>query len=90
MSLKFITVSSGYGANTKEPYVEIEWAEDQKTQISPEETRDLALNLLQAAEASLSDALFVEWLKDEMDVGLDGAAQLLVMLRKRREERYES
>ena len=59
---KTINVTSGYGGNTHQPFVEIKTNKlKEPLQISPEEARDLAANLLQAAEAAEQDAFIVEF-----------------------------
>ena len=50
MKLNVINVTSGYGGNTRQPFVEIKAKQiKEPMQLLPEEARDLALNLLQAA-----------------------------------------
>ena len=57
-----INVTSGYGFNTRQPFVEIKTDKlKAPLQLSPEEARDLALNLLEAAEASEQDAFIFEF-----------------------------
>jgi len=57
-----IMVTSGYGGNTRQPFVEIKTDKlKAPLQLSPEEARDLALNLLQAAEAAEQDAFIFEF-----------------------------
>lgn len=57
-----IKVTSGYGGNTRVPFVEINMELLNKPmQLSPEEARDLAGNLLQAAEAAEQDAFIFEF-----------------------------
>lgn len=57
-----IKVTSGYGGNTRQPFVAIETDKlKEPLQLSPEEARDLAQNLLQCAEASEQDAFIVEF-----------------------------
>ena len=59
---KMINVTSGYGGNTRQPFVEIKTDKlKEPLQISPEEARDLAANLLQAAEAAEQDAFIFEF-----------------------------
>jgi len=59
---KTINVTSGYGGNTHQPFVEIKTDKlKEPLQISPEEARDLAANLLQAAEAADQDAFIFEF-----------------------------
>lgn len=79
-----INVSSGYGANTKEPYVQILWGNKQ-LQMSPENARDLAMNLLQAAEAAYSDAYIFEFAKGFLKGGHELTAVMLGEFRKWRE-----
>lgn len=57
-----INVSSGYGFNTRQPFVEIKAKQiKEPMQLLPEEARDLALNLLGAAEAAEQDAFIFEF-----------------------------
>lgn len=67
---KMINVTSGYGGNTRQPFVEIK-AEKLKEpmQLSPEEARDLAANLLQAAEAAEQDAFIFEFHSEFVEEG---------------------
>lgn len=59
---KVINVSSGYGGNTRQPFVTIETEKLIKPlQLYPEEARDLARNLLEAAEAAEQDAFIFEF-----------------------------
>ncbi len=57
-----INVTSGYGGNTRQPFVEIKTDKlKEPLQLSPEEARDLARNLLEASEASEQDAFIFEF-----------------------------
>ena len=70
---KVIRVESGYGGNTRQPFVEIK--DDrlkEPLQLFPEEARDLALNLLEAAEASEQDAFIFEFFSNIMGGGEKG------------------
>lgn len=60
---KTIMVTSGYGGNTRQPFVQIEmeYPKDHPLQLEPNEARDLAANLLQAAEAAEQDAFIFEF-----------------------------
>jgi hypothetical protein len=80
------TVTTGYGANSKEPYVEVQ-APQLRVQMSPENARDLAMNLLQAAEAAYSDAFLVEFLIDATGASIPEAAALLGEFRAWREQK---
>ena len=56
-------------------------------QLTPEETREHALGLLNAAEAALSDAYLVSWVKEHVGAGEVEAAGLLADFRRWREKR---
>lgn len=80
------SVSSGYGGNTHEPFVEIVVeAKGFRTQMSPENARELAHNLLQAAEAAYSDAFIVEFMRDGIGAGEEIATVALIEFRKWRQ-----
>lgn len=73
MKFDKILINSGYGKNTRQPFVQMS-TDKWMVQISPEEARDLAGNLLQAAEAAEQDAFLFEFtmdtFKDEHAAGL--------------------
>lgn len=82
-----IGITSGFGHNTQRPFVQvlIERA-DWMTQMSPAEARELAFNLLRAADGAESDGFFVTFL--QKTVGMDdmrAIAGLLVEFREYRE-----
>lgn len=58
-------------------------------QLSPDEARDLALNLLEGAEASLGDGFVMDFFTREMDLTLEEAAPLMLKLRGYR-QRHEA
>lgn len=81
-----IGISSGFGHNTQRPFVQIliERA-DWMTQMSPAEARDLALNLLQAADGAESDGFLVTFLRERIGVeDMRTIASLLVEFREYR------
>ncbi|HEY8597358.1 MAG TPA: hypothetical protein VIL85_02940 [Thermomicrobiales bacterium] len=84
--MSVITSSSGYGYNTKRPFVNLLIGDRKPIQLSPDEARSVALQLIEAAETAEQDAFLVEWgteaLGDERT-----AAALLMQFRKWREER---
>lgn len=59
-------ITSGYGANSKEPFVQINIEDKFVTRMSPENAREIALNLLRASEAAYGDAFLVEFIKDKL------------------------
>lgn len=90
---KVIHVSSGFGANTRQPFVAIEmqYPRDHPLQLHPDEARDLAMNLLQAADAADSDQFIFEFFADIMGEGTEkgdqAGAKSLIAFRKFRDER---
>ena len=81
---KVINVSSGFGANTREPFVQIEmeYPKDHPLQIHPDEARDLAMNLLQAAESADQDAFMIKFVSKDLKAGENAAAAILLEYRK--------
>lgn len=84
---KMILVTSGFGANTNQPYVQIESEDlDKPLQISPGEARALGLNLLQAAEAAETDGFLVGFFR-KLDTDRRYVAVILQEFREYRKER---
>jgi hypothetical protein len=91
MKLSTILVTSGYGGNSRQPFVEINNDKlKSPLQISPGEARDLAANLLQAAEAADQDAFIFEFHSSLVDGSADEKKKVggmaLVAFRKFRDE----
>jgi len=78
-------VSSIYGYTSQKPYVNVEVSMS-PMQMSPAKAREIALMLLENADASESDAVLIGYAKDVLDLDERGAAQLLDQLRKYREK----
>ena len=81
-----LRASSGYGANTRQPFVTIHW-KDVVQQLAPEKAREFALSILEAAEAAEQDAFLVEFTQKACDFDEQSAAALLVEYRLWREQR---
>lgn len=81
--LETYTVSSGYGANTKRPFVEIR-APKLRVTMSSAEARALALNILEAAITAEADGLIVEFFTNEIGTGQPEAAAILQRFRQYR------
>ena len=87
MKLNVINVTSGYGGNTRQPFVELKTDKlKEPMQLSPEEARDLALNLMECAEASEQDAFMFEFVSKELHAGESAAAGILGEFRKWRDD----
>ena len=57
------SVTSGFGANTRQPFVEVEVVPTEfSIKMSPSDATRLALNLLQAAEAARTDGWLIDYL----------------------------
>lgn len=79
------TVSSIYGYASQKPYVNVEVSMS-PMQMSPAKAREIALMLLESADASESDAVLIGYAKNVLDLDERGAAQLLDQLRTYREK----
>jgi hypothetical protein len=79
------SVSSIYGYATQKPYVNVEVTVS-PMQMSPAKAREIALMLLESADASESDAVLIGYAKDVLDLDERGAAGLLAQLRDYREK----
>lgn len=82
-------ISSGYGGNTKRPFVQIEGPSE--ATVSPDVARELAANLLQAAEAADGDGFLFEFFSnlEPGDEGAKMAAALVVEYRGWREAMHQ-
>lgn len=82
-----LLITSGFGGNTNKPFVMVEGEQiDTPIQFSPAEARDLAHNLLQAAEAAETDAFIVTFATDEIKFSREQVAGILVMFREFRDK----
>lgn len=84
-----ITSASGYGANTRQPFVDLLIDDRKPIQLSPEEARSIARDLIEAAEAAEQDGFLVEWGAESFGGDQRAAAALLLEFRKWREARRE-
>lgn len=85
-----VLVTSGYGGNTRQPFVEVTLPGHKSMQFDPQSARDLALSLLEGAEAAEQDAFLVEFSMKEFGVSLAQAGTLLVKARESRDKRFAS
>jgi hypothetical protein len=79
------SVSSIYGYASQKPYVNVEVSMS-PMQCSPAKAREMALMLLESADASESDAVLIGFARDALDLDERGAAQLLQQFRQYREK----
>ena len=91
-------VSTIYGHGTQQPIVEVRLPKPSKkqpvveqqrnlVQMSVAEARDLALNLLQAAESAVQDAFIVDFMTRKIGLEMPAVAQLLADFRMMRRDR---
>lgn len=83
------SVTSGYGAITREPFVQVNIEDREIVKMSPENARDLALSLLRASEAAYSDAFLIEFVKDRLGGDDSMAGVILLEFRKWRNTEQE-
>lgn len=92
MSDDSIEILSGVSAFSGEPFVQVRWGRE-SGQLTPAEARMHALHVLEAAEASESDALLVAMLTDQDPEGLGlnmaTASGFITELRQRRVARWK-
>lgn len=77
------TVTSGYGANTRRPFITLE-GPALPVQLDVADARALALNILEGSIAAEADGLVVEFFRRELDMEMEQAAALLLRFREYR------
>ena len=70
-----------------EPFVQLLMDDAVICQLSPEEARDHAKNILEATEASEQDAFMLSFMQQKVGLDVGKAMQVIVDFRKWREER---
>jgi hypothetical protein len=80
-----VHVANGYGARTRQPFVTLR-VKEEFVNLTPAEAREIALNLIQATEAAMGDALIMRFAARNLEASDVQSAQLLVMFRKMRVE----
>jgi hypothetical protein len=83
------SVSSIYGYASKKPYVNVEVSVS-PMQMSPGKAREVALMLLEAADAAESDAVMIGYARDVLGLGEAESAKLLNQLRQYRDKQRGS
>ncbi len=87
-----ISIASGYGHATKEPFVTFSMANPEETanptiQMQSDQARQIAFRILEAADAAESDGFIVEWLAGTADMSDSQVGALLSEFRDWREKR---
>jgi hypothetical protein len=86
-------VETIFGAKTRQPLIRISYGIVGFTKeiaiISPENANELAMNLLQAAQASLTDAFLISFMEQRANADPQETLQLLRMFRDWRMGREE-
>lgn len=83
-----VQVRSLVSHKTREPRVEVHWKDSAQLQMTPDETRALALNLINAAEAAEQDAFMVWFAEKRVGAKERDAGAILSEFRDWRENRY--
>lgn len=81
-----VNVSSGYGANTKRPFVAVQIGDRKPYQWSPDDARRVAALLLECADAAEGDAFIVEWFTEKAGLELPQIGALLRDFRASRQK----
>jgi hypothetical protein len=76
-------VSTIFGLRTQKPIVRVE-APALDMQMAPDDARRLGMNLIRAAEAAVSDALMMRFLREKIDAPPDAAVAVLAEWRQMR------
>jgi hypothetical protein len=84
-----VEVSNGFGQNTHEPYVEVNWPTDSGSiQLNPDEARLIARMIIEAAEAADQDAFLVAFIMRDIGLSFEQAAQIIPRFAAWRRERW--
>lgn len=81
----WLNVGSGVSLFDGKPYVELVVGEE-NVQMRPKKAREVAMMLLESAEAAVQDAVLAEFGKEEIGGDEEAGARLVMMLRERREK----
>lgn len=79
-----IEIETLYGANTRKSYVRLRWGKE-SGQLTPDEAREHALKLLDAAAVAEQDELTVRFFMEKMESSIEQAAMVLQDFRKLRD-----
>lgn len=80
-------VETIFGANTRQPLIRISFDDKEICVCAPEDAQALAMNLLQASQASLTDAFLFSFIREHIGVDDHAAAQVLFQFREWRQGR---
>ena len=78
-----LEVVSSFGMATQQPYVEL-WVDTSPAQMTPAKAREIALMLLEGADASESDATLIGFAQGALGMDIAGPARLVDQLRQYR------
>lgn len=81
-----IWVTNGFGIMSKKPFVEYHDG-GYRRQLSPQDARKIANDLIECAEAAEQDAFIVNFAMKELELEEQKAYQLVLMFRAWKEER---
>lgn len=83
--MQHVFITGLVSQQTKGPRVQIEIG-DCKTQCTAEKAREIALMILEASEAAMSDAFLVNFLMEKTKVPYDAAITVMAEFREYRDE----
>lgn len=82
-----IWVRSMYGAETRQPYVDLQVG-NVHTQLPIPQARMVAAWINESAEAATQDAFLIEWMQSALDLDIRQAAAFLMEFREWRATRF--
>lgn len=93
-SESMVSIGSGYGLATKQPFVTFSMANPAETanptlQVTSDQARDLAFQILEAADAADSDGFLVEFMQQAGQLSENEAGRLLTEFRQWRDQRRQ-
>jgi hypothetical protein len=79
-----ISVNTSYGYDTQRPYVDLH-VDHSPAQLTPGKAREIAMRILEMADASESEAILMGFARDQLELSIAEAGKLLNLLRQYRE-----
>lgn len=74
-----------YSLEKRKSFVGMMWG-DQAAQVTPDEARKFAANVMECAAVAEQDEVVMDWLVNRIGADIEQAAQMLIDLRKIRDE----
>lgn len=82
-----VEVTSGYGANTRRPFIQIHLPEREPLQLEIDDARIVGQMIIEACESAEQDGFLVEWTMKEFNISIEQASGILHHYREWRDRR---